>query len=65
MNTTSQMLKEASEIYGKYFPKNVHRNILYMATVTEYRNFVSDMELFLRKLKEANSVLEEFERESE
>ncbi len=61
MNTTSQMLREARELYEKYFPEDWHRNILFMASISQVNEFKEEIYRFLRKYSEnsINTTLEE------
>ncbi len=61
MNTTSQMLREARELYEKYFPEDWQRNILFMASISQVNEFKEEVYRFLRKYNEQslNTTLEE------
>ena len=61
VNTTSQMLKEARELLDKYFPEDWHRNIRYMASITQVNDFKEEVYRFLKKFTDGplNTTLEE------
>ena len=62
--TTSQMIKEARNLYAKYFPNDESRSILYSASATEVHEFIEETYRFLKKYSESpiNATLEELKQ---
>ena len=60
MITTSQMIKDAKNLYAKYFPDDESRSILYFASATQVCEFIEEVYKFLKRYSEIpiNATLE-------
>ncbi len=60
MLTVLQMMKDAKNLYAKYFPDDESRNIRYGADVSQVCEFIEEVSRFLKKYSETpiNATLE-------